>query len=85
MGDGTRPTSEFRREAMMSGRTRREIAADLGIGLSTLTRWQRHERDAGEPSGRPASGTEAVAAMQFIFGEAVPRDGLRNTGTHSVL
>ncbi|MFZ5965330.1 IS3 family transposase [Thalassococcus sp. BH17M4-6] len=53
MGNGNRPTPEFRREAvrlaLTSGRTRREIAEDLGIGLSTLTRWLSRERDAGEP------------------------------------
>ncbi|MGB4907994.1 MAG: IS3 family transposase [Tabrizicola sp.] len=38
---------------MTSGRTRREIAEDLGIGLSTLTRWVRDERDASEPSEAP--------------------------------
>jgi transposase len=36
MGNGNRPTSEFRREAvrlaLTSGRTRREIAEDLGTG-----------------------------------------------------
>ncbi len=40
MGNGNRPTPEFRREAvrlaLTSGRTRREIAEDLGIGLSTF-------------------------------------------------
>ena len=54
MGNGNRPTPEFRREAvrlaLTSGRTRREIAEDLGIGLSTLTRWLSHEREASEPS-----------------------------------
>ena len=30
----------------MSGRTRREVAEDLGIGLSTLTRWLSCYRDA---------------------------------------
>jgi transposase len=53
MGNGNRPTPEFRREAvrlaLTSGRTRREIAEDLGIGLSTLTRWLSRERDTGEP------------------------------------
>lgn len=57
MGNGNRPTPEFRREAvrlaLSSGRTRREIAEDLGIGLSTLTRWLREERDASEPSEAP--------------------------------
>ena len=53
MGPGNRPTPEFRREAvrlaLSSGRTRREIADDLGIGLSTLTRWVSRDRDAGAP------------------------------------
>jgi transposase len=53
MSKGKRPTPEFRREAvrlaLTSGRTRREIAEDLGIGLSTLTRWVRQDRDADEP------------------------------------
>ena len=41
------------RLALTSGRTRREIAEDLGIGLSTLTRWLSQERDASEPSEAP--------------------------------
>jgi transposase len=57
MGNGNRPTPEFRREAvrlaLTNGRTRREIAEDLAIGLSTLTRWLRDERDASEPSEAP--------------------------------
>ena len=57
MGNGNRPTPEFRREAvrlaLTSGRTRREIAGDLGIGLSTLTRWLSQGRDVGEPSEAP--------------------------------
>jgi transposase len=35
--------------ALSSGRTRREIAEDLGIGLSTLAQWLGQERDATEP------------------------------------
>lgn len=53
MGRGNRATPEFCREAvrlaLTSGRTRREIAEDLGIGLSTLTRWVSDERDSGAP------------------------------------
>jgi len=53
MINGNKVTPEFRREAvrlaLTSGRTRREIASDLGIGLSTLTRWLSQERDASEP------------------------------------
>lgn len=44
-------TKEFRDEAvrlaLTSGRSRREIAADLGVGLSTLRNWidRRRERE----------------------------------------
>ena len=48
MGPGNRLTPEFRREAvrlaLSSGRTRREIANDLGIGLS-----------GADPLGEPGS------------------------------
>lgn len=46
---------EFEAEAVRlvetSGRTQREIAEDLGIGLSTLRRWldKRRERDLEAP------------------------------------
>ena len=53
MGNGNRSAPEFRREAvrlaLTSGRTRREIAEDLGIGLSTLT-----QPSAKEPHGHQA-------------------------------
>src|ERR1700740_1703107 len=48
-------TKEFEEEAVRlvqtSGRTQREIAGDLGIGLSTLVRWLGRSRDrrAGAP------------------------------------
>lgn len=42
-------TEEFKREAVrlveVSGRTIPEIAADLGVGRSTLNRWIREFRD----------------------------------------
>lgn len=53
-------TKEFEREAVRlaetSGRTRKEVAEDLGIGLSTLTRWLSRNCDAGmsNPSHRKA-------------------------------
>jgi transposase len=59
-------TKDFEREAVRlaetSGRTRREIADDLGIGLSTLTRWLSRNRDAimDEPGRR--EGDEDMAA-----------------------
>jgi transposase len=51
----TRFTKEFRDEAvrlaLTSGRSRREIAADLGVGLSTLRHWldRRREREIDDP------------------------------------
>jgi transposase len=51
----TRFTKEFRDEAvrlaLTSGRSRRAIAEDLGIGLSTLRHWldRRHEREINDP------------------------------------
>ena len=42
-------TEEFKREAVgliaSSGRTLRQVASDLGLGLSTLTRWKRQLKD----------------------------------------
>ena len=53
MGRGNKTTPEFRREAvrlaLTSGRTRKEVADDLGIGLSTLTRWVGRLRHVDEP------------------------------------
>jgi transposase len=58
-------TQEFRDEAVRlaetSGRTRREVAEDLGIGLSTLRHWlDRHrERQIDDP---PENRQEDMAA-----------------------
>jgi transposase len=58
-------TPEFRAEAVRlaqtSGRSRREIAADLGVGLSTLRNWidGRREREMDHP---PAERQEDMAA-----------------------
>ena len=43
------------RLARTSGRTHREIADDLGIGLSTLTRWISKHRDRDDPPDKAAS------------------------------
>jgi transposase len=55
---------EFREEAVRlaqtSGRTQREIAGDLGIGLSTLVRWIGRNRDRG--AGDPAAAESDVTA-----------------------
>jgi transposase len=48
-------TQEFRDEAVRlaqtSGRSRREVASDLGIGLSTLRNWidRRRDREMEQP------------------------------------
>lgn len=58
-------TPKFRAEAVRlaqtSGRSRREIAADLGVGLSTLRNWidGRRVREMGHP---PAERQEDMAA-----------------------
>ena len=59
-------TKEFEEEAVRlvrtSGRTKREIAGDLGIGLSTLTRWIAHSRDRQIDAPERAQPGEDVAA-----------------------
>lgn len=46
---GNRTTPEFRQEAvrvaLTSGLTRRQVASDFKIALSTLCRWIREEHD----------------------------------------
>jgi transposase len=61
----TRFTKEFRDEAvrlaLTSGRSRRAMAEDLGVGLSTLRNWidRRRERQIDAP---PADRQEDMAA-----------------------
>ena len=61
----TRFTKEFQDEAvrlaLTSGRSRRAIAADLGVGLSTLRNWidRRRERQIDDP---PEDRQEDMAA-----------------------
>jgi transposase len=58
-------TPEFRDEAVRlaetSGRSRRQVAADLGIGLSTLRHWMDRHRDQrrDEPARHPQEDTAA--------------------------
>ena len=76
-------TKEFEEEAVRlaqtSGRTQREIAGDLGIGLSTLVRWLGRSRDRHTvdrsigSSERCCGGAEAAAA-----GERDPSAGARD-------
>ena len=61
---------EFEDEAVRlvrtSGRTGREIAEDLGVGLSTLVRWLGRSRDraAEAPGGSPAP--DVAAALKRL-------------------
>ena len=52
------PTPEFRAEAvrvaLTSGLPRKQVAADFGVGFSTLSRWiQQDRRNPEKPSARP--------------------------------
>ena len=46
-------TDDFRREAvriaLTSGLTRRQVASDLGVGLSTLSKWIQRSRPENMP------------------------------------
>jgi transposase len=50
-----------------SGQTKREIAADLGVGLSTLTHWlsRGRDREMDEPDRRP-SNEDATAELKRL-------------------
>jgi transposase len=59
-------TKEFEKEvvrlAQTSGRTQREIAQDLGVGLSTLVRWIGRSRDQAMDAPTGSAATEDMAA-----------------------
>src|SRR4051794_3465052 len=62
-------TKEFEEEAVRlaqtSGRTRRAIAGDLGIGLSTLVRWIGRCRD-GRAVDAAAAESEVTAELKRL-------------------
>ena len=64
-------TKEFEEEAVRlmrtSERTKREIADDLGVGLSTLTRWlsRSRDREMDEPARR-APGEDMAAELKRL-------------------
>ncbi len=54
---GTKRTAEFRQEAVRvaqtSGLTRRQVAADFGIGFSTLSKWiQQDQKNPEKPTAQ---------------------------------
>jgi transposase len=56
--------AELRKEAvriaLTSGLSRKQIAADLGVGLSTLTKWAMHTRTRNQSWPRIASWQERL-------------------------
>jgi transposase len=70
MGQQRRFTKEFEDEAvrlaLTSGRTRRSVAEDLGVGLSTLTRWIGRDRDRKPASSAGSDPTDLVAELKRL-------------------
>jgi len=70
MGKGERRTftEGFKQEAVRltetSGRTIAQVADDLGIGLSTLTRWKRRYREADLLSGPHEDTAKELARLR---------------------
>ena len=65
-------TKEFEAEAVRlvqtSGRTQREIAGDLGIGLSTLVRWIGRSRDRRAADPATAAESDVTAGSSGCAG-----------------
>ena len=63
-------TKEFEEEAVRlvrtSGRTQREIAGDLGIGLSTLVRWIGRSRDRRAGDAATAAASDVTAELKRL-------------------
>jgi transposase len=63
-------TKEFEEEAVRlvqtSGRTQREIAGDLGIGLSTLVRWLGRSRDRRAAAPAMAAANDVAAELKRL-------------------
>lgn len=61
-------TEEFKQEAVRltetSGRTIAQVADDLGIGLSSLTRWKRMYREADLLSGPHEDTAKEIARLR---------------------
>jgi len=64
----SRPTEEFRAEAvrvaLTSGLPRKQVAADLGIGFSTLSRWIQQDRRNPEKPGAQSDLEREIAELR---------------------
>ena len=65
----SKPTSEFRTEAvrvaLTSGLPRKQVAADFGIGFSTLSRWiQQDRRNPEKPTVQSDLEREVVELLK---------------------
>ena len=62
-----KPTAEFKREAvriaLTSGLSRKQVAADLGVGHSTLNKWVQAFGDAAAVPGKE---TELVKEIERL-------------------
>jgi len=63
-------TKEFEDEAVRlvetSGRTKRQIADDLGVGLSTLTRWIGKSRDRAPAMADPVGTDDVIVELKRL-------------------
>jgi transposase len=63
-------TKEFEREAVRlartSGQTRRQTAENLGVGLSTLTRWLSRSRDCEIDAPDPARSDDMASEIKRL-------------------
>jgi transposase len=70
MGQQKRFTKEFEDEAVRlavtSGRTRRSVAEDLGVGLSTLTRWIGRSKDRKPNSSHGPEQADLAAELKRL-------------------
>ena len=66
---GLKQTEEFRQDAvrigLTSGLTRKQVADDLGIGMSTLNKWITVHRDTGLVSKKDSDLTKENDSLRL--------------------
>ena len=88
---GLKRTDEFRadavRIALTSGLSRKQVASDLGVGLSTLNKWVTAHRDTEVVSDKDldlARENERLRRENGILKEEYPSGSRPRFGPHSV-